>query len=104
MKPSSPHRNAYYPLRLMVHCSYCGQSMRVAPSTSQTKKNRYLYFRCSTLYCERKKKSIRSKVVLDFTYDLLKDGLNFTEAEYKQYLDGIKHLSDENKVLPSARS
>lgn len=97
IKPSKPHRVTFYPFRLMVYCSFCNQSMRVAPSTSQTAK-RYLYFRCDTQWCERKKKSIRSKVILDFIYDFLKDGLNFTEVEYQQYLDGMKYLSDEAKV------
>ncbi len=98
IKPSKPHRMTFYPFRLMVLCSFCNQSMRVAPSTSHTKSKRYLYFRCDTKGCERKKKSIRARVILDFIYDFLKDGLNFTEKEYQQYLDGMKYLSDDHKI------
>lgn len=98
IKPSKSRRKAFYPFRLMVSCSFCNQSMRVAPSTSHTKTKRYLYFRCDTKGCERKKKSIRARVVLDFIYDFLKDGLNFTEKEYQQYLDGMKYLSDDHKI------
>ncbi len=98
IKPPKPHRAVFYPLKLMVHCSFCNQSMRVAPSTSQTKKKRYLYFRCDTKGCDRKKKSIRSKVIFDFIIDFLQDGLGFTEKEYQQYLDGMKYLSDDHKV------
>lgn len=98
IKPSKPHRSAFYPFRLMVQCSYCHESMRVAPSTSATKGNRYLYFRCDTKGCPRKKKSIRGKVLLDFIYDFLKEGLNFTEKEYKEYLAGMKFLTDDKKI------
>lgn len=98
IKPSIPHRDTFYPFRLMIFCLFCNQSMRVAPTTSGTKGKRYLYARCDTKGCERKKKSIRVKVIIDFVSGLLKDGLNFTEKEYQQYLDGMKYLSDDHKI------
>ncbi len=98
IKPSSPHRDNYYPFRLMILCYYCNESMRVAPSTSGTGKKRYLYARCDNKSCARLKKSIRVKVILDFVTELLKDGLNFKEKEYQQYLDGMKYLSDDRKI------
>ncbi len=30
--------------------------------------------------------------------ELLKEGLNFTDKEYQQYLDGMKHLSGDRKI------
>lgn len=98
IKPSKPHRDNFYPFRLMILCSFCNQSMRVAPTTSGTKDKRYLYARCDTKWCERKRKSIRVKVIIDFVYNLIKDGLNFTDKEYNQYLAGMKHLSDDHKI------
>lgn len=49
IKPSSPHKPSFYPFRQMVHCSHCGSSMVVAPSTGKTK--RYLFFRCDNENC-----------------------------------------------------
>lgn len=96
MKPTSPHKNAFYPLRLMVKCAYCDKFCFVAPSSGTTKK--YLYLRCDTKGCPRKKRSLRSKVVFDFITELLKDGLNFTEKEYQEYLSNLTTLSDEKKT------
>lgn len=95
IKPSKPHKMAFYPFRLMVHCSYCGQSMRVGPSSGKTK--RYLYFRCDNLECKRKTRSIRSKIILDFIYQFLEGGLNLTEADYNEYYQGMTEVADENR-------
>jgi len=104
IKPSSPHRDNFYPFRLMIMCSFCNQSMRVAPTTSGSKKFRYLYTKCDTESCERKKKSIRVKIIIDFAYELLKEGLNFTEKEYKEYLQDMKYFSDDRKITMRGES
>lgn len=95
MKPSKPHTNAFYPLRMMVFCSFCNESMRVAPSKGNTKK--YLYYRCDNKRCLRKKRSVRAKVIFDFIYQLLEGGLNLTEKEYHEYYDNLSKLTDENR-------
>lgn len=95
MKPSKPHTNAFYPLRMMVFCSFCNESMRVAPSKGNTKK--YLYYRCDNKRCLRKKRSVRAKVIFDFIYQLLEGGLNLTETEYHEYYDNLSKLTDENR-------
>lgn len=89
--PSKPHKQSFYPFRQMVYCEFCGSSMVVAPSTGKTK--RYLSFRCDNKNCVRVKKSIRAKFVVNFIYDFLKNGLNFTEVEYRDYLGKIKVIS-----------
>ena len=97
IKPSKPHTLAFYPLRLMVLCSFCGMSMRVGASTSRMKK-KILYYRCDNKNCLRKKKSIRSKVIfVDFLYKFVADGLNFTEAEYNKYYEGISTITDQKR-------
>lgn len=96
MKPSKPHTNAFYPLRLMVYCSFCNESMRVAPSTGGSGK-KLLYFRCDNKECLRKKRSIRAKYIFNFIYKLLEHGLNLTEKEYHEYYDNLSKLTDENR-------
>lgn len=106
IKPSKPHKLAFYPLRLMVKCYFCGDNMVVGPSTSHTGK-RYLNYRCDNKACIRNspenrskkwndpsriKGSIRAKVIFDFIYAFLADGLNFTEADYKRYYEGISGI------------
>lgn len=96
IKPNKPHKVAFYPFRQMVCCAYCDSSMVVAPSSGSSK--RYLYFRCDNTNCTRKKRSIRAKVVVDFIYDLLHEGLNFSEKEYKDYLKNITIISDKKRA------
>src|SRR3989344_646137 len=95
IKPNKQHKVGFYPFRQMVYCSYCESSMVVAPSSGSSK--RYLYFRCDNPNCTRKKRSIRAKIVVDFIYNLLHDGLNFTEKEYKDYLKSITVISDKKR-------
>lgn len=92
IKPTKPHKNAFYPLRMMVYCMLCKQAMRVGPSSGQTKK--YLYYRCDNPDCTRKQKSIRAKVIFDFIYDFLAEGLNLTEADYHQYYDNLTQANE----------
>jgi site-specific DNA recombinase len=93
--PSKPHKQSFYPFRQMVFCEFCKSSMVVAPSTGNTK--RYLSFRCDNKNCPRKKKSIRSKVLIDFIYDSLKNGLNFTEKEYQDYQKNMVTISESKR-------
>lgn len=92
-KPTKAHGTTFYPLRLMVLCSFCNHSMRVGPSRS-SKGKQYLYFRCDNNECLRQKRSIRSKVIFDFVYEFLAGGFNFTEKEYHDYYNGLVELSD----------
>lgn len=82
--PINTHRHTFYPFKAFAKCSYCNGNMTVGPSTGGSGR-RYLNFRCETPGCERKKKSVRVKVMLDWLYDFLADGLNFTEEDYQLY-------------------
>ena len=94
-------RIGFYPLKGMLFCAFCGRSMVVAPSTSGTKAKRYLYCRCDDPVCtaekRRKKRSCRMKIVFDFAYEVLREGLGLTEAEYTKYYEGLKRLSEEEQ-------
>ena len=95
---SMPHqlkRMTFYPFKMMIVCSFCQLPMRTGQSRGNTK--RYLFFRCDTPDCSRLKKSIRSKVIIDFIYKTLEKGLNLTEAEYKQYYEEMTAIVDENR-------
>jgi DNA invertase Pin-like site-specific DNA recombinase len=96
IKPSKPHRLVFYPLRKMVICSFCNENMVVGPSTG-SKGTKYLNYRCDNKpVCLRKKKSIRARVVFNFIYKFLEEGLNFAEKEYNEYYSDIKKTI-ENK-------
>jgi hypothetical protein len=93
--PASKKRMTFYPLRNMVFCAYCNSVMYPAPGTGY---KRYLYYRCDNKQCTRQKRSIRAKVIFERLYKELADGLNFTEREYKQYLDRMQQLSGTRRI------
>ncbi len=96
IKPTKPHKTAFYPLRMLLRCSFCGGNMYVAPSTGGFKP--YLYARCDNKPCNRKKKSIRMKVIFGFIYDFLESGLNFTKTDYDNYYKNTVKLSDSRRT------
>lgn len=88
---------AYLPLRGLVTCVYCSRSM--TPGASANRKGvKYLYYRCTTKDCVRVKKAIRAKVVFEYIYEVLKDGLQLTEVEYKQYAEQFGTLTEEKLI------
>ncbi len=109
--PYKSKLQTFYPLKQMIKCAYCQGNMVVAPSSGHLE--RYLYYRCDNDLCVRnsaenraKKKakdptyikaSVRSLVIFDFIYDLLKEGLKFTEKEYQEYKDSLKSLGDNER-------
>ncbi len=97
IKPGTPHKIAFYPLRMMILCSFCNNPMYVGPSTSGTGK-RYLSYRCDNELCSRHKKSIRAKEIFKFIYDFLEGGLNLTEIDYKKYYNDMVKISDDKRV------
>jgi hypothetical protein len=91
LKPSKNQRTIFLPLRKFVVCHYCKRNMIVAVPQGRAK--RYLTYRCDFKDCPRIelgiKRNIRGKVVFDYIYNYLKDGLNFTKEEYEVYNDGV---------------
>lgn len=87
----------YYPLRRMVLCSFCKRSM-----TPNAPKGRlgdyYLYYRCTNNTCKRKKKSIRGKVIFEFLYELLGNGIDLTEKDYQYYHDNLTKQADKRRL------
>ena len=112
LKPfNTKRRLSFYPLKTMVRCSFCGHNMVVGPSTG-SKGKRYLNYRCDNPLCiknseENRKKhrndptkikpSIRARIVFNFIYELLKDGLDLTEEDYNDYYKNLTQLSDSTR-------
>ncbi len=98
IKANKPHKLAFYPLRAIVTCSFCGGNMYAGASTSGSGK-RYLNYRCDNKSrgCNRLKKSIRAKVIFDFIYKYLESGLNFTEADYNNYYKDLEKITKEKR-------
>ncbi len=108
--PYKSKLGTFYPLKQMVKCDYCQSNMVVAPSSGHLE--RYLYYRCDNALCVRNsaenrakskkdptyiKASVRSLVLFEFIYELLKDGLNLTEKEYIDYKESLKKLGDNDR-------
>ena len=97
LKPfNTKRRLAFYPLKTMVICSFCGHNMVVGPSTG-SKGTKYLNFRCDNELCTRKKKSIRAKEVFNFIYDFLEGGLGLKEKDYNEYYENLTKLTDSRR-------
>lgn len=85
--PLRRKRMVPYPFKRMIICSFCGNPMRLGASSGHG--GSFLYIRCGTDGCSRKGKSVRVKLILDFIYQLLEDGLQFTDKEYEQYYQEV---------------
>lgn len=90
-----PRKETFYPFRALVTCTYCGRHMVSGPSSGNTK--RYLYLRCDNPNCKRKKKSIRSKILIDFLYDFFRNKFKLTKDDYDRYYDRITQINNKNR-------
>lgn len=96
IKPYKQKRTVYYPLKQIIFCSFCGNHMYAGASRSHTGK-RLLYYRCDSDLCSRRKKSIRGKIIFNFIYKFLSEGLHFTEKDYDKYYTNITSLNYEKR-------
>ncbi len=90
-------RKTYYPLRGLIKCSFCGLGMGPAASKARADK-RYLYYRCNSDNCTRKKKSIRAIEIFNFIYKLLENGVELTEKDYQYYHDNLTVQADKRRL------
>lgn len=88
---------AFYPLKMMIICSFCGSNMYIAPSTSHDKNKRYLNARCGNKLCSRPKKSIRMIKVFESIYKFFANEFKFTEDDYNKYYDNILKTSGQKR-------
>ena len=99
-------RHTFYPLKKMILCDNCGRYMYAGASRSGTTSKRYLYYNCQNSDCTRSKKSIRAKVIFDWIYEFLENGLNFTEKDYDRVNEKLLNLSEakKNKLMTEINS
>ena len=95
INPYNTH-HTFYPFKTMVRCFYCGHSMFAGASSGRTK--RYLYYRCDTPNCNRKKRSIRGKVILDYIYNFFKKNFKLTKSDYDLYESQLIKLTDTKRT------
>ena len=81
----------------MVKCAYCGHNMAAGASRSQHG-SRYLYYRCTTTGCTRKKKSIRAIEIFKFIYELLGNGVDLTKEDYQYYYDHLTSQANKEQI------
>lgn len=87
-------------MREMVICSQCGEFMTagITPKPSKGGIKRYFYFRCDNENCERKGKSTRAKVIMDYIYDYLEQKpFSFPES-YVHYKEEMKRVSEQRLI------
>ena len=95
-KPYKLKRKNFYPFKMMIICSHCGNHMYAGASKASNGEY-LLYYRCDNKNCTREKKSIRAKVVLEFIYDFLSNNLHFTTEDYFHLQKQMKGLSVQIK-------
>lgn len=95
-RPYKLVKKNFYPLKMLITCSYCNNHMYVGPSKSSNGEY-FLYYRCDTKGCTRPKKSIRAKVIFNFIIDLLKHELAFTKEDYLKLKSKFGQLSEMAK-------
>ncbi len=98
----------FYPLKAMVQCAFCGHNMVAGPSTG-SKGKRYLNYRCDDEVCQaekrrintksgKPKRSIRAKYVFNYIYQILEEGLNFTEKDYDHYYKNLESITSDKRT------
>jgi site-specific DNA recombinase len=85
----------FYPFRGMITCDYCHGSMVVAPSKGGSKG--YLYVRCDNKLCTRSKRSVRTKILIEYVTQFLATKLSFGEKEYTRYYDRLEQTQNETR-------
>lgn len=94
-------------LRKMVICGHCDKPMSsgiTLKKSTNGKKTEYYYYRCETSYCEKRNKSVRAKVVVEFAITFLKDHLFTTPENYEHYkqearLDSEQRRKELNSII-----
>lgn len=82
-------------MRGMIICGDCGHT-RTAVITTKKKEGvtieQRLNYRCDTIGCDRKGKSIRAKFVIDYIVEFLRTHPLNTEAGYKHYTQEMQNV------------
>lgn len=87
-------------MRGMVICDACGEAMHAGITPKKTANGivRYFYYRCDTEDCDRRGKSIRAKVVMDYIYNFLDQKPFSSKSSYDHYVEEIKRVAEERLI------
>jgi len=89
------------PLKGIVKCAECGNICTVYPSKSKSGQ-RYLYYTCRKSGCSRFNEGTRGKIIFDWLYDFLKDGLSVTKGDYEELIYNRKKNASAIKNILEA--
>lgn len=81
-------------MREMVTCAGCNRHMSTGITTNSRKTTNYFYFRCDTPTCERFRKSVRAKVIIQAIYDFLEKHPLATKESYDHYVPEMKRITE----------
>lgn len=81
----------------MVLCEECGEPTTpgITPKKTKDGTTRYFYYRCDTEDCERRGKSTRAKVIMDYACGFLDAKPFSSKASYARYQEEMKRVSEE---------
>ena len=83
-------------MRKMVICGECKHFMSSGITTKIKNNEKRYFYRCDTVGCSRKNKSIRPKVIVDFIYDFLDANYFATETAYEHYKVEMTRITNNN--------
>ncbi len=82
----------------MVLCAKCGQETTPGITRKEKQQKSYFYYRCDTDDCERRGKSTRAKVVMEYAAGFLDTKPFSNEESYKHYEAEMKRVSEERLI------
>jgi len=87
-------------MREMVMCSECNEPMTAGITSKNNKdgKTNYFYYRCDNEDCQRKGKSTRAKVVMDYIYNYLEKKPFSSPESYTHYKEEMARVSAQRLV------
>ena len=82
-------------LRGMITCGYCSKPMTSSITSKKLKseKRYYYYYKCETLTCSFRNKSIRAKVVVGFIAEFFSEYHFTTRNNYKVHVQRVKETN-----------
>ncbi len=88
-------------LRGIVFCSACEKPMTsgiTSKKNASGEKSEYYYYRCESVACLRRGRSVRAKVIVNFAIGVLNRYLFTTEANYQHYKTEARELMAERRI------
>jgi RNase P subunit RPR2 len=84
-------------MRGMIICGHCGRTMATGLTSKKLPDGvrHYFYYRCDTIDCKAKGKSVRAKVIMEAAYAFLKKYPLATNKGYARYVKEMERVLAE---------